>query len=204
MREALDATSKAETGKIGGFALGELARLGVLSECSAGQIHAVRELEEGVVHVVVCFPSNAQAAWSVEVGDPRCDVPLPQPPAGDVKVVAAVGVENPGAVAGTASSAADVRNRVDQRQELSDVVAVAAGQRHTQRNAVRIAHDVVLGARSSSVNILVPPPAAAPNNRVRCEEHLGVHTETVACRWPHNAHVEGDWPQVGHPYCVTG
>ncbi|MER6519988.1 hypothetical protein ABT246_24430 [Streptomyces sp. NPDC001553] len=54
-----------------------------------------------------------------------------------------------------------------------------------------------------TVVIPIPLPDVAPNNRVRCEEHPEVHTETVACRWPHNVHADGDEPQVGHPYRIT-
>jgi len=54
-----------------------------------------------------------------------------------------------------------------------------------------------------TVVIPVPLPEVAPNNRVRCEEHPGVHIETVACRWPHNVTADGDYPQVGHPYRIT-
>ncbi|OKI09221.1 hypothetical protein A6A06_00390 [Streptomyces sp. CB02923] len=47
------------------------AVLGVLSRSweLASEGLAVSKLEEGVVHVVACFPANAQSAWSVEVGD---------------------------------------------------------------------------------------------------------------------------------------
>ncbi|MFF6979446.1 hypothetical protein ACFZAV_17240 [Streptomyces sp. NPDC008343] len=51
--------------------------------------------------------------------------------------------------------------------------------------------------------IPVPLPEVTPNNWVRCEEHAGIHIETVACRWPHNATANGSEPQVGHPYRVT-
>ncbi|WP_326812610.1 hypothetical protein OIE62_04840 [Streptomyces scopuliridis] len=65
------------------------------------------------------------------------------------------------------------------------------------------AHDEAELVSVRTVVIPVPLPEAAPNNRVRCEEHPGVHIETVACRWPHNVHADGDEPQVGHPYRVT-
>ncbi|MFF3730918.1 hypothetical protein ACFYXM_11495 [Streptomyces sp. NPDC002476] len=56
----------------------------------------------------------------------------------------------------------------------------------------------------SVLTVVIPVPLPnAPNNRVRCEEHPGVHIETVACRWPHNVTADGDEPQVGHPYRVT-
>ncbi|WP_326613554.1 hypothetical protein OG949_35325 [Streptomyces scopuliridis] len=64
-------------------------------------------------------------------------------------------------------------------------------------------HDEAELGSVRTVVIPVPLPEAAPNNRVRCEEHPGVHIETVACRWPHNVHADGDEPQVGHPYRVT-
>ncbi|MDW4912560.1 hypothetical protein [Streptomyces californicus] len=54
-----------------------------------------------------------------------------------------------------------------------------------------------------TVVIPVPLPKVAPNSRVRCEEHPGVHIEIVGCRWPHNVTADGDEPQVGHPYRVT-
>ncbi|MCX4826897.1 hypothetical protein OG883_45505 [Streptomyces sp. NBC_01142] len=54
-----------------------------------------------------------------------------------------------------------------------------------------------------TVVIPIPLPAVTPNSRVRCEEHPGVHIETVACRWPHNVHADGTEPQVGHPYRAT-
>ncbi|MGW0673562.1 hypothetical protein [Streptomyces sp. NPDC002746] len=54
-----------------------------------------------------------------------------------------------------------------------------------------------------TVVIQVPLPTIAPNNRVRCEQHTGVHVETVACRWPHNELPDGPEPQVGHPLRVT-
>ncbi|CAM5453682.1 hypothetical protein SAFG77S_02637 [Streptomyces afghaniensis] len=72
------------------------------------------ELEEGVVHVVACFPADPQSAGAVEPGDGglgnpsdlpqaravrlaapgdlRCDAAFAQPAAVDVVVVAAVGV----------------------------------------------------------------------------------------------------------------
>jgi len=54
-----------------------------------------------------------------------------------------------------------------------------------------------------TVVIPIPLPTVPPNHLVRCEEHTGEHNETVACRWPHDVHPDGDYPQVGHPYRVT-
>ncbi|MFJ9900523.1 hypothetical protein ACIQPR_45070 [Streptomyces sp. NPDC091280] len=54
-----------------------------------------------------------------------------------------------------------------------------------------------------TVVIPIPLPEITPNNQVRCEEHSGMHIETVACRWPHNCTADGEEPQIGHPYRVT-
>ncbi|MDX3020051.1 hypothetical protein [Streptomyces acidiscabies] len=82
-----------------------------------------------------------------------------------------------------------------QTLNIRDTALCAALEQH--------ANDV---AELGSVPTMVIPvllPEVAPNNRVRCEEHPGVHIETVACRWPHNVHAAGSEPQVGHPYRVT-
>src|ERR1017187_4713118 len=75
-------------------------------------------------------------------GDPR----RPDLPAVLVMVITAVGVDPPRALAGPAAAAADRRGRADQGHELGDVVAVAAGQRDRQRDAVRAGDQMVLGA----------------------------------------------------------
>ncbi|MEW1630479.1 hypothetical protein AB0387_24295 [Streptomyces sp. NPDC089173] len=82
-----------------------------------------------------------------------------------------------------------------QTLNILDTALSAALQRHASERAE-------LGAVRTAV-ILVPLPEVAPNSRVRCEEHPGVHTETVACRWPHHVTADGDYPQVGHPYRIT-
>jgi len=62
----------------------------------------------------------------------------------DVVIVAAVDEEGVGLVARTANPAADRRDRVEQRQELGEVVAVAAGQEDCERGAVPVGDQVVL------------------------------------------------------------
>src|SRR5262249_8542206 len=68
-----------------------------------------------------------------------------------VVVIAAVGVDLPGAAAGPAGPAANRRGGLGQGPELGDVVAVAAGQRHRQRNAVRPGGQGGLGAPAGTV-----------------------------------------------------
>jgi hypothetical protein len=61
-------------------------------------------------------------------------------------VVAAVGDQGGGAPARAAHLAPDGRHGVHERQELGDVVAVAAGQADGERDAARVGEEVVLGA----------------------------------------------------------
>ncbi|MEV8335673.1 hypothetical protein [Streptomyces niveus] len=82
-----------------------------------------------------------------------------------------------------------------QALSIRDTALAAALEQHANDEAE-------LGSVPTVV-IPVPLPKVTPNNRVRCGEHPGVHIETVACRWPHNVHPDGDEPQVGHPYRVT-
>ncbi len=77
-------------------------------------------------------------------GDHRLDTAVPQLAAVLVKVVAPVGVQPPGPVAGPSSQTLDRWDRVKERQELSDVVSVAAGERDSQRGAVAVDDQVVL------------------------------------------------------------
>lgn len=64
----------------------------------------------------------------------------------DLVVIAAVGVQIPGAAQWLAVLAADRRDGLDHRDQLGDVVAVAAGGDCRERNAVRLDHQVVIAA----------------------------------------------------------
>ena len=78
--------------------------------------------------------------------DHRLDPSRPQQPAVFVVVIAAVSDDYVGFLAWSpplASHRAGV-HRVQQRQQLSDVVAVAAGQRDGERDAGRIDEEMVL------------------------------------------------------------
>ena len=73
-----------------------------------------------------------------------------------VVVVATVGVEGIWPLAGPTAADADRRDGLDQGHELGDIVAVAAGQRYRQRDAVRFGDQVVLGARPGTAGRLGP------------------------------------------------
>ena len=69
-----------------------------------------------------------------------------------VVVVAAVGSDTVGPPAGSANLAAHRRHALDQRDELGDVVAVAAGDRPGERDPCGVYEKVMLGAVSGSIN----------------------------------------------------
>src|SRR4051812_15604693 len=94
-------------------------------------------------------------------GDPRRDPTLFELAAVDVVVVAPVGEQLPRSPAWPAAPATDRRHGVDQRDQLSHVVAVAAGEGDRERNAAGVADQMVLGAGTSAVDRrgtdVVPP-----------------------------------------------
>jgi hypothetical protein len=69
-----------------------------------------------------------------------------------VVVVAAVGGEPLGPSAWPADLAADGRDALDERDQLGDVVAVAAGDCPGERDPARVYKKVMLGAVSGSIN----------------------------------------------------
>ncbi len=85
-----------------------------------------------------------------------------------VMIVAPVGVDRIRQPAGATAAAADRRGRLDQRHELNDVVAVAAGQRHLQRDRAPFGDHAVIGARPGTVDRARPrfPGRPSPPARV--------------------------------------
>jgi hypothetical protein len=70
----------------------------------------------------------------------------------DVVVVAPVGEQRVRFAARPAHPATDRRDRIEQRQELGDVVAVAAGQQDRERGAVPVGDEVMFGTSSTAVD----------------------------------------------------
>lgn len=92
-------------------------------------------------------PANApepRAVGGLAAGDHRADAALARLVAVDVVVVAAVGHQDAGPAAGTPHPACDRRHGVHQRDQLGDVVAVAAGQRDRERDARGVDEEMVL------------------------------------------------------------
>jgi hypothetical protein len=84
-------------------------------------------------------------------GDDRRDAQIAKQGAVLVVVVATVCVDLRRLAGGSAALAADRRDRSQQRDELSDVVAVAAGQQHRKRDTAGVSDEVVLGAQPAAV-----------------------------------------------------
>jgi hypothetical protein len=105
-------------------------------------------------------------------GDPRDDAPLAQRPAVGIEVVAAVGEQLPGLAPRpptSPTSPADGRDGVEQRQQLSDVVVVATGERDSERDAVSVDDQVVRRARMTAVDRR-GSDVVAPLNAGTCED----------------------------------
>jgi hypothetical protein len=148
------------------------------------------ETEEGLMDVVASFPADAQAAKAVQPGDGalddvpenaqagavwlasfrdhRADPALPEQAPVHVVVVAAVGQQRVRASAGPADQPRDCRDLVEQGQELGDIVAVAAGQRDRERDALAVDDEVVLAARPCAVDRA--GPAFGPRRAARTWE----------------------------------
>jgi hypothetical protein len=138
------------------------------------------------VHVVADFPADAQPSEPAEqgdgllhdpavraepgsvdgasTGDPRFDALGPDQASVFVVVVAAVGEQHGGPLVRPAGLAAYWWDRGEQGHQLGDVIAVAAGQREGQRDAVAVADDVVFRAGLAAVDRARPgfgPPFKA-------------------------------------------
>ncbi len=85
-------------------------------------------------------------------GDQGFDAALPQQAAVLVEVVAPVGVQAPWFAAGAPPQSPDRWNGIEQRQELGDVVPVAAGERDGEWGSVAVDDQVVLGAGAGAVD----------------------------------------------------
>ena len=90
--------------------------------------------------------AQARTMLGAAAGDDRGDALGPDLGAVFAVVIAAVGVEAVRALAGPPAAAAHRRDGAGEGHELGDVVAVPAGQRHRQRDAVRFGDQMVLGA----------------------------------------------------------
>ena len=85
-------------------------------------------------------------------GDHGLDPSLPNLAAVLVVVIAAVGDQTVGTATRPADAATHGRHGVEQRDQLSDVVAVAAGQAPGEWEAAAVDEEVMLGARPAAID----------------------------------------------------
>ena len=96
--------------------------------------------------------TEAGAVLGLATSDLRLDVAGAEFAPVLVVVVAAVGGDSVGSPAWSADLAAYRWHALDKRNQLGDVVAVAAGDRPGKRDPGRVYEQVMLGAVSGSIN----------------------------------------------------
>lgn len=94
--------------------------------------------------------AKATAMFGTALCDHRLDTAIAQRLPMSLGIVTTIGIDHTRSVQWVAAQSANRRNRVDQRQQLRDVIDVRAGQDRGERRAVRVGDDVVLGTGSRS------------------------------------------------------
>ena len=84
------------------------------------------------------------AAHGPASGELRLDSALPESLAMRLRVVRAVALDGTRLPRRSAAAAAERRNRIDQGQELGDVVAIGGGQRRDERDPVCVGENMML------------------------------------------------------------
>src|SRR6516165_2442891 len=115
-------------------------------------------------------------------GDLWLDVPAAQLASSLARVVGAVAVQPARAAARAAAASAYGRDRVHERGQLGDVVAVAAGERGGQRCAATAGDHMVLGAASGAVDRAGAGLVAPPNART-CELSIAARDQSINSAW---------------------
>ena len=96
--------------------------------------------------------AEAGAVGGLAPGDHRLDAALPEQPPVLVVVVAAVGDDAVGPPSWPSDTSAYRRHSVEQREQLGDVVAVAARERPSQRQPAAVYEEMLLAAASAAVD----------------------------------------------------
>ncbi len=104
--------------------------------------------------------------FGTALGDHRLDTAIAQRAPMSLGVVTAIRVDHTRPLQWVATQSADRRNRVDQRQQLRDVVDVRAGQDRGERRTVGVGDDVVLGTGSRATGGVWPSFWPAPTARI--------------------------------------
>ncbi len=100
--------------------------------------------------------AKAAAVFGTAPGDHRLNTAIAQRSSMSLGVVSSIGVDHTRSLQRVASQSANRRNRVNQRQQLCDIVDVRAGQDRGKRRAVGVGDDVVLGTGSRAIGWVWP------------------------------------------------
>lgn len=98
--------------------------------------------------------------FDTALGDHGLNTAVAQRASMPLGVVTTIGVDHTRSAQWMAAQSANRWNRVDQRQQLRDIVDIRAGQDHGERRAVGVGDDVVLGTRSRAIGRVWPAPTA--------------------------------------------
>jgi len=96
-----------------------------------------------------------------------------------IRIIAAIGLDEVRFALRTPRFACNRGNRLDQRQQLGDVVAVGLGQNDRERNAFRVGEDVVLRAGTTAIGWVRSRFFPAPRARI---EELSATTREKSIR----------------------
>jgi len=112
-------------------------------------------------------------------------------------IIRSIPLHRVGLVAGVASASRDSRNRIDQRNQLSDIVTVRPGQSGGQRDAVGVADHVMFAPQFPSIRWIRPrlrPPKTARTDELSttardqsiesASESLARSTLWISCHTP--------------------
>ena len=123
----------------------------VAAVCAEEQPASVVEPGEGALDDPA-MAAEPRAVLGLTAGDQRLDAPLPDEPAVLVVVIAAVGDQRPRSTPWPADSATDGRHPVEQLEQLRDVVAVAAGERPSERDPAAVYEEMMLATGPTAVD----------------------------------------------------
>jgi hypothetical protein len=124
--------------------------------------------------------AEAATVFGAAPCDDRPDAALAKSATMRIGIVATVGVNDLGLAKRPTACAANLRDGVDQRQQLRDIVAIRACQNRADRNAVCVYEHVVLGPRSRAIRGVRPSFWPAPTARTD-DESTAAHERSS---WP--------------------
>ncbi len=104
--------------------------------------------------------------FGAALGDNRLDTAIAQRASMPLRVVTAIGVDHARSLQWVAAQPTNWRNRIDQRQQLRDIVNVRAGQDRRERRAIGVGDDVVLRTWSRAIGGVWPSFWPAPTARI--------------------------------------